>query len=113
MLVLSKVYLVTKGALVPEMAALGMLDEAGAATAAGGDATAEAGSAPRTGRPPGRPNGRAAAAGPIPPLPTGRRWSRVDDPGTGTATIEPDLATLNARLGLLASLSASPSPSRP
>ena len=30
MLVLSKVYLVTKGALVPEMAALGMLDEASA-----------------------------------------------------------------------------------
>ena len=32
MLVLSKVYLVTKGALVPEMAALGMLDEASGST---------------------------------------------------------------------------------
>ncbi len=32
MLVLSKVYLVTKGALVPEMAALGMLDEAAGST---------------------------------------------------------------------------------
>jgi hypothetical protein len=30
---------------------------------------------------------------------------RVDDPTTGTARIEADLATLNARLGLLASLS--------
>jgi hypothetical protein len=29
----------------------------------------------------------------------------VDDPGTGSDRIEPDLATLNARLGLLASLS--------
>ena len=34
MLVLSKVYLVTKGALVPEMAALGMLDEATEITSA-------------------------------------------------------------------------------
>ena len=34
MLVLSKVYLVTKGALVPEMAALGMLDEAAGSTEA-------------------------------------------------------------------------------
>ena len=42
MLVLSKVYLVTKGALVPEMAALGMLDEVGDVT----------------GRRPGRPGDR-------------------------------------------------------
>src|SRR5450631_2345830 len=35
MLVLSKVYLVTKGALVPEMAALGMLDEVGTPGATG------------------------------------------------------------------------------
>jgi hypothetical protein len=30
---------------------------------------------------------------------------RVEDPGTGEQLVEPDLATLNARLGLLASLS--------
>ena len=40
MLVLSKVYLVTKGALVPEMAALGMLDETPGSSV---DATAGAG----------------------------------------------------------------------
>ncbi len=62
MLVLSKVYLVTKGALVPEMASLGMLDPSGATS---GAPSAGAGA------PPGDP---------------------------------PDLAGLNARLGLLASL---------
>lgn len=65
MLVLSKVYLVTKGALVPEMAARGLL---------GTETHAE----PDT----------------------------VPEPGAeSTPTDEPDLASLNARLGLLASLS--------
>jgi len=91
MLVLSKVYLVTKGALVPEMAALGMLDEATESTAA-----AAAGPAPVT-----APLARTDSD-PTPPY--GTPVIRVEDPGTGENLVEPDLATLNARLGLLASL---------
>jgi len=89
MLVLSKVYLVTKGALVPEMAALEMVD---AATGPGSigpewvDATGD-----------GPPH-------PTPPYGT-PPTIHVDDPDTGEDVVEPDLATLNARLGLLASLS--------
>jgi hypothetical protein len=109
MLVLSKVYLVTKGALVPEMAALGMLDEipgssvdatAGADTTAGPDTTAGAdtdGGARAVIAP--------TARGPDRTPPYGTPVIHVDDPGTGVDTVEPDLATLNARLGLLASLS--------
>jgi hypothetical protein len=89
MLVLSKVYLVTKGALVPEMAELEMADRGvepdGVAPA--WDADPEATTAPRT-----PPYG-------TPPI------VHVDDPVTGEDVVEPDLATLNARLGLLASLS--------
>ncbi len=92
MLVLSKVYLVTKGALVPEMAALGMLDEVGDAAAEVG---ADAGLAD---------TGPPTARGPDPTPPYGTPVIRVEDPGTGRQTVEPDLATLNARLGLLASL---------
>jgi hypothetical protein len=95
MLVLSKVYLVTKGALVPEMAALGMLDEAGPA------AGHEPGPAVRG---PGAGT-EAARAGPDPTPPYGLPLIRIEDPATGDPTVEPDLATLNARLGLLASLS--------
>ncbi len=99
MLVLSKVYLVTKGALVPEMATLGMLDE----TASGPipdphpDPYRVEGSAV-----PGR---AGLGQGPDPTPPYGTPLIHVSDPGTGTDRIEPDLATLNARLGLLASLS--------
>jgi hypothetical protein len=100
MLVLSKVYLVTKGALVPEMAALGMLDESidpSTAVDETGDGSADP--------PPPAVQSRARqAAEPTPPY--GTPLVRVDDPGTGAPVIEPDLATLNARLGLLASLSA-------
>lgn len=93
MLVLSKVYLVTKGALVPEMAALEMVDlgaAPGAVTPAwvdGGDADGPAGGVSPHTPPYGTP-------------PT----VHVDDPVTGEDVVEPDLATLNARLGLLASL---------
>ena len=105
MLVLSKVYLVTKGALVPEMAALGMLDDvAGGAGVAVSDADlALSGSGPDAeeyavaGPSP-------TARGPDPTPPYGTPVIRVEDPGTGLETVEPDLATLNARLGLLASL---------
>jgi hypothetical protein len=91
MLVLSKVYLVTKGALVPEMAALEM---------------------PGTSVGPG-PDGPewldASSQGDTPPNPTPPYGMpptvHVDDPVTGEDVLEPDLATLNARLGLLASLS--------
>ncbi|HEY5108445.1 MAG TPA: MFS transporter [Acidimicrobiales bacterium] len=89
MLVLSKVYLVTKGALVPEMAALEM---------------------PGTGVGPG-PDGPEwlDGTGSGPPNPTPPYGMpptvHVDDPVTGEDVVEPDLATLNARLGLLASLS--------
>ena len=100
MLVLSKVYLVTKGALVPEMAALGMLDESidpRTAVDETGDGSADL---PLPAAPP-----RARHA-PDPTPPYGTPLVRVDDPGTGAPTVEADLATLNARLGLLASLSA-------
>jgi hypothetical protein len=96
MLVLSKVYVVTKGALVPEMAALGLLDEvvAGTAPDAGGDRQPESVSA------------TVPVAGPPDPTPPyGTPLIRVDDAVTGVEQVEPDLATLNARLGLLASLS--------
>lgn len=84
MLVFSKVYLVTKGALVPEMAELEVVG--------------------------GRRPAPDAAVGPEPvgPEPTppyGTPLVHVDDPVTGEDVVEPDLATLNARLGLLASLS--------
>ena len=97
MLVLSKVYVVTKGALVPEMAALGMLDEVTEATS--GAQNGEPGSAP------GQPPLPTAHREPNPTPPYGLPLVHVDDPGTGTDKVEPDLATLNARLGLLASLS--------
>ncbi|MHB1711020.1 MAG: MFS transporter [Acidimicrobiales bacterium] len=85
MLVLSKVYLVTKGALVPEMAALGLI-----------------------GHPPG--------SDPLPPHPPPPDPTHTPPYGTPSASAGeddsyrhpgpvPDLATLNARLGLLASLS--------
>ena len=101
MLVLSKVYLVTKGALVPEMAALGMLDVTpdtpGAPDATGTldtsrDEDVWAGMTPGS---PTTPNDTPPYGTPV---------VRIQDPGTGIDTVEPDLATLNARLGLLASL---------
>src|ERR1700687_4099126 len=95
MLVLSKVYLVTKGALVPEMAALGLLDEVprprGPEPGPGSDPRAPEAVAPATRRPERTP-------------PYGTPMIHVDDPGSGVDTVEPDLATLNARLGLLGSL---------
>jgi len=123
MLVLSKVYLVTKGALVPEMAALGMLDGAATGPPVGGtdadSATDPWGTTAGPGPPgaPGPPDALVArgagagagAGGPEDPSHPSLRHaghSAIDDPGTGTETVEPDLATLNARLGLLASLSA-------
>ena len=90
MLVLSKVYLVTKGALVPEMAALGLLD-----STPGGD-------------PPGGVPGAAAPerVGGLPPPtpPYGTPITSGSPVGDGDDS-GPDLASLNARLGLLASLS--------
>jgi hypothetical protein len=95
MLVLSKVYLVTKGALVPEMAAMGMLDETattdGPLTAV--DAAME------------KPTAVPRTLGPRPTPPYGTPIVHIGDPSSGTTKVEPDLATLNARLGLLASLS--------
>ncbi len=96
MLVLSKVYVVTKGALVPEMAALGMLDEV---------ADVPTGQPEDEPRPASDPPPAQAVRGPDPTPPYGMPVVHVDDPGTGSDRIEPDLATLNARLGLLASLS--------
>lgn len=88
MLVLSKVYLVTKGALVPEMAAQGMLDQPAA------DRSPTDRLAPVDGPP--FPGHRSAVPTPTPPYGT---------PATGILQGGPDLASLNARLGLLASLS--------
>ena len=117
MLVLSKVYLVTKGALVPEMAALGMLDEpmevAGSAgmgasgVSAGTVPEPEEGwapSPPSPSPPSPSPPSPAAPGDPVPTPPYGTPVIRIEDPGTGVSVVEPDLATLNARLGLLASL---------
>jgi hypothetical protein len=101
MLVLSKVYLVTKGALVPEMAALGLLDETSAPSQ-----RVEAASPPvpaPTPAPTSAPTPARAAPDRTPPY--GTPVIRVDDPTTGAPHVEADLATLNARLGLLASLS--------
>jgi hypothetical protein len=103
MLVLSKVYLVTKGALVPEMAALGMLDE----SIDPRTAVDETGDGPVEPPPLPPPVSRSQARQAVDATPPyGTPLVRVDDPGTGAPVIEPDLATLNARLGLLASLSA-------
>ncbi len=90
MLVLSKVYLVTKGALVPEMAALEMVD-------LGADPGAVS---PSWVDDPVDPTPQHTPPYGTPPV------VHVDDPVTGEDVVEPDLATLNARLGLLASLSA-------
>ncbi len=98
MLVLSKVYLVTKGALVPEMAALGLLDEG--PTVSDGPAVPDPVELAPSGA--ARPANRDV---PERTPPYGTPVIRVDDPTTGTPRIEADLATLNARLGLLASLS--------
>ena len=117
MLVLSKVYLVTKGALVPEMAALGLLDEvAGSDGTTGADDRSGAASAGPGAAPAGPLRDEEAWAGMAAPSPTSRGPDptppygipptvHVDDPVTGEDVVEPDLATLNARLGLLASLS--------
>jgi hypothetical protein len=115
MLVLSKVYLVTKGALVPEMAALGLLDEvAGSDGTTGADDRSGAASAGPGAAPPGPLRDEEAWAGMASPSPTSRGPDptppygtpvvRIEDPATGRDIVEPDLATLNARLGLLASL---------
>lgn len=84
MLVLSKVYLVTKGALVPEMAALegGAIQDDGAAVSPTTASTSERRDTP----------------------PYGTPMIQIEDPATGERKGEPDLATLNARLGVLASL---------
>lgn len=95
MLVLSKVYLVTKGALVPEMAAMGMLDET-----AGTDGPLTEVEAVID-----EPAPEPETLGPRPTPPYGTPIVRIGDPVSGTTKVEPDLATLNARLGLLASLS--------
>jgi len=106
MLVLSKVYLVTKGALVPEMAALGLLDDITDADTSteghrqGGETTGRA----LPSSDPSAPTIPMVDRNPRTP-PYGTPVIRIDDPVTGVDKIEPDLATLNARLGLLASLS--------
>jgi Major Facilitator Superfamily len=94
MLVLSKVYVVTKGALVPEIAAL----DAGGTIGVGTQAT----SAPEIG-------GEGPSPGPSerrePTPPYGTPVIEVASETGGSPVREPDLATLNARLGLLAALS--------
>ena len=105
MLVLSKVYVVTKGALVPEMAAIGMLDGVPPADGSGPTAEDGPGGSDPAGDGPGPAPPVPVVRGPEPTPPYGMPLVRLDDPGTGTEKVEPDLATLNARLGLLASLS--------
>lgn len=99
MLVLSKVYLVTKGALVPEMAAQGLLDSTSLLPST--DPTASAG--------PSGPSSRAAPSSPARSTEPMAGDSAATEKSAGSDQVaEPgqvDLATLNARLGLLASLS--------
>ncbi len=98
MLVLSKVYVVTKGALVPEIAAL---DTEGLGSEGSGTAVLDT---PASGT-------AAHSTSPAPPErrdptpPFGTPVIEVESPTGGAPTREPDLATLNARLGLLAALS--------
>lgn len=102
MLVLSKVYLVTKGALVPEMAGLEMVDlgaEPGVVDLAAEPGTVE----PPWGDEPASEAAEVRGPERTPPYGT-PPVVHIDDPVTGEDVIEPDLATLNARLGLLASL---------
>jgi len=115
MLVLSKVYLVTKGALVPEMAALGLLDGGGSR-----EATPAAPTAPTApAEPPARAGGPPVLRLVEPSPPVQPEYSDVAEvpapevtypSGAGSPVesdqLAPDLAGLNARLGLLASLSA-------
>ncbi len=90
MLVLSKVYLVTKGALVPEMAALAERRPDG------GPAHEELSRrSPSDPDPDTPPYGTPAARPPVPP----------GEPRVGAGTITTDFASVNARLGLLSSLS--------
>ncbi|MGH9097493.1 MAG: MFS transporter, partial [Acidimicrobiales bacterium] len=95
MLVLSKVYLVTKGALVPEMAALGLIGH-------------PPGSDPPSTLPRLAPPTRMPTS--TPPYGTPMVGDGVGDDleDSGKPNLEgaPDLAGLNARLGLLASVSA-------
>jgi len=93
MLVLSKVYLVTKGALVPEMAAQGLLDSASSLPSTGPSAPHGPVGSSSPSRPSEPTDGATAAAE------QSDRSDKVDQPAHA------DLATLNARLGLLASLS--------
>ena len=103
MLVLSKVYLVTKGAIVPEIAALDMAASAGAE---GGsvDPPGAIGLGAADGVSPPSEWAGSPTASPAATPPYGTPVVRVEDPVTGVEVTEPDLATLNARLGLLASL---------
>jgi hypothetical protein len=103
MLVLSKVYLVTKGALVPEMAKLGLLDD-GVPPDLAPTGTEGPNPTPAPGVP-AAPGGQPAALPVAGTPPYGTPVVRVEDPVNGAILVEPDLATLNARLGLLASLS--------
>jgi len=92
MLVLSKTFLITKGALVPEMAAAGMLDP-GARSAGPGR---------------GHARGNGSRAGPDRPIsgyPGGHPTPPSGTPSSEAVPVPPDLASMNARLGLLASLS--------
>jgi hypothetical protein len=92
MLVLSKTFLITKGALVPEMASAGMLDPGARSAGPGRGNAREHGSRAGPDRSaPGRPEDQ-----PTPPSGT---------PSSPVGPVPPDLASMNARLGLLASLS--------
>jgi Major Facilitator Superfamily len=104
MLVFSKVYVVTKGALVPEMAAIGMLDASPPAPS-GPVSSSPSSVTPATAPVRISSAGTSSGGGPEPTPPYGMPVVHVDDPDTGTDRVEPDLATLNARLGLLACLS--------
>ncbi|HEY2563747.1 MAG TPA: MFS transporter [Acidimicrobiales bacterium] len=98
MLVLSKVYLVTKGALVPEMAAQGLLDSTSLVPSTG--PTSGGGPVGTVG-----PVGTSAPERTAAPAVGAFGASVQSDRSQATQPGQADLATLNARLGLLASLS--------
>lgn len=108
MLVLSKVYLVTKGALVPEMAAQGLLDSTTGLEASRESVVGAALPSDQAGHVGQR--GHVAQSGQTGQASQAAEAGRVGEAGrvsqAGEAGHAPevDLASLNARLGLLASL---------
>ncbi|MHB8219324.1 MAG: MFS transporter [Acidimicrobiales bacterium] len=106
-LVLSKLYLVTRGALVPEMAASGSLWLAGRDRGAGDRGAGDRGAKDRGAGDRGAGRGSDRGQGPIPAAgPADPNIAREESgSGSGPPVARAEYATLNARLTLLGTLS--------